>query len=70
MTQIKAETVAAAIIGAGFAATAYIRSDGEWVVRASSSNNRAVDFSIPTASANALAVSQTITGSINSVEYV
>lgn len=64
MTLAKAQAVASAIIGAGYQAHAFLRSDGEWVVRAKSN---ALD--VPVGTANSLATSQGVTGLIAEIEY-
>lgn len=64
MTQAKAQTVAAAIINGGFRASAFIREDGEWVVRAESRQ-----FNIPIASAVALANAQGVVALLKDVEF-
>lgn len=65
MTLAKAQAVTSAIIGAGYNASAHIRADGEWVVRASTSS-----FVIDASAAANLAAAQQVSGKIAEAEFI
>lgn len=64
MTQAKAQTVAAAIIGAGYNVVVRQKTPGNWVVQAQSDS-----VNVAVQAAADLAVTQSVTGLISGIEY-
>ena len=66
MTQAKAQTCAAAIIGAGYDVRVHQSIEGTWTVRAISPTGM---FTIPSAQIASLVASQVVNGNVVEVEF-
>jgi hypothetical protein len=64
MTQAQAQSVAGAVIAAGFAADVFKQPDGNWIVR-----GKSAQFDIGPASVSALANAQSVTAKVKEAEF-
>jgi hypothetical protein len=65
MTQVKAQAVSSAVVGAGYQARAFQRLDGEWIVQARSP----LGYTVNAAAITALANAQAVLGLVAEVEF-